>query len=120
MERNALQALAEKASGKNIAMIQIPSDYTLAPLHDDEIIKPEEFEVPRQEQQIFQPRNAPYSASLNLWQAYSSATVWDALAFFDCELGPVGYPHNECGAVSLQANAVWTGQVPGGLPTALD
>ena len=51
MERTAFQALAEKASAQNIAMIQTPSGYTLAPLHDGEIIKPEEFEALPQEQQ---------------------------------------------------------------------
>ena len=51
LEREAFQALAEKATEQNTAMVQTPSGYTLAPLKDGKIIKPEDFEALPQEQQ---------------------------------------------------------------------
>ena len=39
-EKEAFQALAEKATGANVAMIQTPSGYTLAPMKDGEVITP--------------------------------------------------------------------------------
>ena len=51
-EKEAFQALAEKASKQQIAMIQTPSGYTLAPMKDGEIITPQEFEaLPEKEKQ---------------------------------------------------------------------
>jgi len=50
-EREAFGALAEKAKDLQIAMIQTPSGYTLAPMKDGEIIKPPDFEaLPEKEQ----------------------------------------------------------------------
>ena len=43
-EKEAFQALAEKAQKQQIAMIQTPSGYTLAPMKDGEIITPQDFE----------------------------------------------------------------------------
>jgi lon-related putative ATP-dependent protease len=44
-EKEAFQALAEKASEQHIAMIQTPAGYTLAPIKDGEIITPQDFEA---------------------------------------------------------------------------
>jgi lon-related putative ATP-dependent protease len=44
-EKAAFQALAEKAGEHNVAMIQTPSGYTLAPMKDGEIITPQDFEA---------------------------------------------------------------------------
>ncbi|MEJ2531823.1 MAG: ATP-binding protein [Halioglobus sp.] len=44
-EQEAFQALAEQAAEQHIAMIQTPSGYTLAPMKDGEIIKPQDFEA---------------------------------------------------------------------------
>jgi len=44
-EKEAFGALAEKAKDKQVAMIQTPSGYTLAPTKDGEIIKPQDFEA---------------------------------------------------------------------------
>ncbi len=43
-EKEAFQALAEKASAENVAMVQTPSGYTLAPMKDGEIFTPQDFE----------------------------------------------------------------------------
>ncbi|MGD9660977.1 MAG: Lon protease family protein [Porticoccaceae bacterium] len=51
-EQKAFQALGEKAREKNIALIQTPSGYTLAPLKDDKILSPADFEaLPEEEKQ---------------------------------------------------------------------
>ena len=44
-EKEAFQTLAEKATGSNVAMIQTPSGYTLAPMKDGEVITPQDFEA---------------------------------------------------------------------------
>ena len=44
-EKEAFQALGEKASEQQIAMIQTPAGYALAPLKDGEIITPQDFEA---------------------------------------------------------------------------
>jgi lon-related putative ATP-dependent protease len=44
-EKDAFGALAERAKDQQIAMIQTPSGYTLAPTKDGEIIKPLDFEA---------------------------------------------------------------------------
>ncbi len=44
-EQESFQALAEKASAEGIAMLQTPAGYTLAPMKEGEIIKPQEFEA---------------------------------------------------------------------------
>ena len=44
-EKEAFQSLAERAAQKNIAMIQTPSGYTLAPMKDGEIVSPQDFEA---------------------------------------------------------------------------
>ncbi len=44
-EQESFQALAEKASTQGIAMLQTPAGYTLAPMKEGEIIKPQEFEA---------------------------------------------------------------------------
>jgi len=44
-EKAAFQSLAEKAGEHNVAMIQTPSGYTLAPTRDGEIISPQDFEA---------------------------------------------------------------------------
>ncbi len=49
-ENEAFQALAGKAAEKNIAMLQTPSGYTLAPSKDGEIITPQDFEALPEEQ----------------------------------------------------------------------
>ena len=50
-EREAFGALADKAKDLQIAMIQTPSGYTLAPMKEGEIIKPPDFEaLPKDEQ----------------------------------------------------------------------
>ncbi len=43
-EKEAFQALAEKAQDQQIAMIQTPAGYTLAPMKNGEVITPQEFE----------------------------------------------------------------------------
>lgn len=49
-EKAAFQSLAEKAGEHNVAMIQTPSGYTLAPTKDGEIISPQDFEeLPEEE-----------------------------------------------------------------------
>lgn len=44
-EKEAFQALGEKASDQQIAMIQTPTGYTLAPMKEGEIISPQDFEA---------------------------------------------------------------------------
>lgn len=44
-EQKAFQALGEKARGENIALIQTPNGYTLAPMRDDKILSPPDFEA---------------------------------------------------------------------------
>ena len=44
-EKEAFQALGEKASEQQIAMIQTPAGYTLAPLKDGEVITPQDFDA---------------------------------------------------------------------------
>jgi lon-related putative ATP-dependent protease len=48
-EKDAFQRLAEKAARNNIAMVQTPAGYTLAPLKDGEIMNPQEFEAQPEE-----------------------------------------------------------------------
>ncbi|KAA3625983.1 MAG: ATP-dependent protease [Proteobacteria bacterium] len=43
-EQNAFQELGEKASREDIALLQTPSGYTLAPMKDGKIVAPKEFE----------------------------------------------------------------------------
>lgn len=51
-EQEAFQALGEKARDKSIALIQTPNGYTLAPMRDDKILSPPEFEaLPEDEKQ---------------------------------------------------------------------
>ncbi|MEH6634015.1 MAG: ATP-binding protein [Halioglobus sp.] len=49
-EQEAFGALAEKATKQQIAMIQTPSGYTLAPMKDGEVAKPQEFETRPEEE----------------------------------------------------------------------
>lgn len=49
-EKEAFQALAEKAKAEGVAMIQTPSGYTLAPMKDKEVISPEDFEAQPEEE----------------------------------------------------------------------
>ena len=49
-EQEAFGALAEKATKHQIAMIQTPSGYTLAPMKDGEVAKPQEFEARPEEE----------------------------------------------------------------------
>jgi hypothetical protein len=44
-EKEAFQALGEKATAADIALIQTPSGYTLAPMKDKEVITPQDFEA---------------------------------------------------------------------------
>ncbi len=44
-EQQAFTALRDKAKERNIALMQTPTGYTLAPLVNDKIITPEEFEA---------------------------------------------------------------------------
>lgn len=44
-ERAMLQELGERAAQHNIAMIQTPSGYTLAPTRDGEVLSPQDFEA---------------------------------------------------------------------------
>ncbi len=44
-EKDAFQALADKAQKQEIALIQTPSGYSLAPMKNGEIIAPQEFEA---------------------------------------------------------------------------
>lgn len=44
-EKEAFQALSDKAAAADIALIQTPSGYTLAPLKDQEVITPQAFEA---------------------------------------------------------------------------
>ncbi|PLW66665.1 Lon protease family protein [Pseudohalioglobus lutimaris] len=44
-EQDAFQKLAEKAKAQQIAMIQTPGGYSLAPMKDGEIITPQDFEA---------------------------------------------------------------------------
>ncbi|MCP5129455.1 MAG: AAA family ATPase [Pseudomonadales bacterium] len=45
LEKEAFQALGEKALAAGIAMIQTPNGYTLAPMKDGEVIAPQDFEA---------------------------------------------------------------------------
>ena len=50
-EQKAFQELGEKARAENIALIQTPNGYTLAPMRDDKILSPPDFEaLPEDEQ----------------------------------------------------------------------
>ena len=49
-EKEAFQELAEKAAAENIAMIQTPNGYSLAPMKDKEIISPQDFEAQPEEE----------------------------------------------------------------------
>ena len=49
-EKEAFQALTEKATDQQIAMIQTPAGYTLAPMKDGEIITPQDFEAMPEEE----------------------------------------------------------------------
>ena len=50
-EKEAFGALADKARERKIAMIQTPNGYTLAPMKDDDVISPQDFEaLPADEQ----------------------------------------------------------------------
>ena len=44
-EKQAFQSLSEQAAKDNIAMIQTPSGYTLAPMKDGQVITPQDFEA---------------------------------------------------------------------------
>ena len=44
-EKQAFQSLSEQAAKENIAMIQTPSGYTLAPMKDWQVITPQDFEA---------------------------------------------------------------------------
>ena len=44
-EQKAFQELGEKARAENIALIQTPNGYTLAPMRDDKILSPPDFEA---------------------------------------------------------------------------
>jgi len=44
-EKQAFQSLSEQAAKENIAMIQTPSGYTLAPMKDGQVITPQDFEA---------------------------------------------------------------------------
>lgn len=50
-EKEAFGALAEKANSRKVAMVQTPNGYTLAPMKDDEIISPKDFEALPDEEQ---------------------------------------------------------------------
>jgi lon-related putative ATP-dependent protease len=51
-EKEAFQALAEKAREQKVAMIQTPGGYSLAPMKDNEVISSEDFEaLPEEEKQ---------------------------------------------------------------------
>jgi len=53
-EKEAFQALGEKASQQNVAMIQTPNGYTLAPMKDGDVISPQDFEaLPEDEKKAF-------------------------------------------------------------------
>ena len=43
-EQEAFKSLGDKAREENIALIQTPNGYTLAPMKDDKILSPQEFE----------------------------------------------------------------------------
>lgn len=50
-EQEAFQSLAEKARAEKVAMLQTPGGYTLAPMKNDEVISPQDFEaLPQAEQ----------------------------------------------------------------------
>lgn len=44
-EQEAFQALGEKARAESIALIQTPNGYTLAPMREDKILSPPDFEA---------------------------------------------------------------------------
>ncbi|WP_207951639.1 AAA family ATPase [Pseudomaricurvus alcaniphilus] len=51
-EQNAFQELAEKAREHSVALVQTPSGYTLAPIAEDKILTPTEFDaLPDDEQE---------------------------------------------------------------------
>ncbi|HLS99558.1 MAG: ATP-binding protein [Porticoccaceae bacterium] len=50
-EQQAFQELGEKARAENIALIQTPNGYTLAPMRDDKILSPPDFEALPEEEQ---------------------------------------------------------------------
>src|SRR5690606_40346906 len=47
----SFQELGEKARAENIALIQTPNGYTLAPMRDDKILSPPDFEALPEEEQ---------------------------------------------------------------------
>ncbi|RLQ22260.1 ATP-binding protein [Seongchinamella sediminis] len=49
-EKAAFQSLAEKAGEHNVAMVQTPGGYTLAPTSEGEIMSPQDFEALPEEQ----------------------------------------------------------------------
>ena len=50
-EEQAIQALGEKARDKGIALLHTPNGYTLAPVHEDKVLGPQEFaKLPKEEQ----------------------------------------------------------------------
>jgi len=53
-EKEAFQALSEKAAAAGIALIQTPSGYTLAPVKDQEVITPQAFEAQPEEEKEHQ------------------------------------------------------------------
>lgn len=53
----AFNELGAKAREQNVALIRTPAGYTLAPMHEDKVISPEEFsELSEEEQERFQAR----------------------------------------------------------------
>lgn len=49
-EQTAFQELGQKAAEKNVALLQTPSGYTLAPMKDGKVISPDDFEAMPEEE----------------------------------------------------------------------
>lgn len=53
-EQEAFEALGEKAREQNVALIQTPNGYSLAPMRDDKILSPQDFDsLPEEEKSQF-------------------------------------------------------------------
>ena len=67
-EQNAFHDLKEKARAKNIALVQTPTGYTLAPVANDNILTPAEFEaLPEEEQEQIKKTISELKDELKKW-----------------------------------------------------
>lgn len=75
-QQDAFEELGEKASAKSIALIRTPMGFGFAPMKDDEVIKPEDFEkLPEEEQKKIQEDIEVLQTELQ--QIIRQIPVWD-------------------------------------------